>query len=370
MLSVCLIAKNEAENISRAIRSVRDIADEIVVLDTGSSDGTQDIARDAGAVVIPSEWQDDFSAAYNEVISYAKGEWIFQLDCDEELISESHPEIRDRITEPDVLAFSILRDDFYTSNQFSTMYQVRMFRNRPELRFRGRIHHQFRPSLDVIATQLGMRFVESTIRIRHYGYLGEDKTKKLKRAEHLMELELLDRPQQFYFLVELGRTKLALGDSAGVGMLAEAALLACNKASDSKGPQLAILLEHVLAANQLPDGFPIDHHTAREWAGELFPRSIPLLWQIAQADFAHGRFRECADRLRKIIQLRDEDRYDKSSSFDPRIMGDDAELNLAVCLIRLGEFRPATLFLNRLLNSPTRSREARMNLEAIRRFIR
>src|ERR1039458_754836 len=93
-LSVCLITKDEETNIARALRSVKKVADEIVVADTGSTDNTLRIAGDFGAKIFNFVWIDDFSAARNFSISHATKDWILWLDADEELLPESRDELR------------------------------------------------------------------------------------------------------------------------------------------------------------------------------------------------------------------------------------------------------------------------------------
>src|SRR5882724_11685213 len=89
MLSVCFIARNEEKNLPRALASVRGIADEVIVADTGSTDRTVEIAKESGAIVCHFPWCDDFSAARNFAISHARGDWILWMDADEELLPES-----------------------------------------------------------------------------------------------------------------------------------------------------------------------------------------------------------------------------------------------------------------------------------------
>ena len=82
-LSQCMIVKNEEKNIERALSWGKDIVYEQIVVDTGSTDRTVELARAMGAKVYDFEWIDDFAAAKNYAISKASGEWIAFLDADE-----------------------------------------------------------------------------------------------------------------------------------------------------------------------------------------------------------------------------------------------------------------------------------------------
>ena len=88
-LSVCMIVRDEERNLPRCLKSVKSIADEIIVVDTGSQDNTVLVAKELGADVYYFEWCDDFAAARNESLKHATGDWIFQIDADEELLPDS-----------------------------------------------------------------------------------------------------------------------------------------------------------------------------------------------------------------------------------------------------------------------------------------
>src|SRR5205823_1109121 len=83
-LSVCLIVKNEERFLAQSLKSVREIAQQIVVVDTGSTDRTVEIAKEFGAEVHSFTWCDDFSAARNVALEHATGDWVLALDADEE----------------------------------------------------------------------------------------------------------------------------------------------------------------------------------------------------------------------------------------------------------------------------------------------
>jgi len=373
-LSVCLIAKNEEKNIERALRSVEGVADEIVVTDTGSTDRTVEIAT-RSARVEHFTWTDDFSAARNYCNSQARGEWILMLDADEELRAESRDELRRCLDCDEALAFTVLREDLVDANhpdRFTLMLHTRLFRSRPEIRLIGHIHHQFTPPLSEIAVRTGLDVLHSGIRLRHYGYAEGNKRAKLERAARLMELDLLDQPGQFYYLVELGRTYLALGDARGERLFVAAAQMVSRGDQDALGGggMLATLLEHVLACDKLPEGFPLTRSDARRIALDRFPTAVPLLWQIARHEFRRSRFDECCRLLENIVTLGTTETYNKLVSFDPCIMGDDLLLNLGVCYTRLAQLDRAEQCFRRLLQSETRAKQARDNLRQLRRLRR
>ncbi|EAX46948.1 glycosyl transferase, family 2 [Thermosinus carboxydivorans Nor1] len=178
-LSLCIIVKNEEHCLARCLKSVANIADEIVVVDTGSTDNTVNVAREHGARVFFYEWEDDFAAARNYAISKAQGDWLLVLDADEELSS---------VTRQELLAFmrQTPAEGYYfricsyldESGSMVDDYVVRLFKNLPEYRFVGTIHEQIAGTILSCNEGGGLAFVPFTI--RHYGYCRQEIEHKRK----------------------------------------------------------------------------------------------------------------------------------------------------------------------------------------------
>jgi hypothetical protein len=372
-LSVSLIARNEERNLARALASVVDVADEAIVTDTGSTDRTVEIARQFGAVVTHFTWIDDFAAARNHGNGLATGDWVFMLDADEELLPESRDTLADCLKREDVIAFTVARQDLQVADRtdlFSEMWQLRLFRNRPDLRMSGRIHEHFTDELLTIAKRERLTIAESNVRIRHYGYVASLRAEKNRRAAHLLELELTESPRDFYYLVELVRTLLALDDPRAQQYLLEAGRMVVDGGPRVGGGPLALLLELVLAHPHLPRDFPLSRAKAREIALATFPNAVPLLWHIAGEHNRRGEFSECAKLLERILSLAEAHTYDHLLSFNPAIMGDDARLNLGACYVRLGQLVKAKQCFRQLLESKSRAKEAAENLRAVEQLQR
>jgi tetratricopeptide (TPR) repeat protein len=169
-----MIVKNESAVIARCLASVRDFADEIVVVDTGSSDDTAMIAERAGAKVVQSDWRDDFSYSRNISISHATGEWILWLDGDDVVPASSAPLINSMKREAADKVFGFIVKNEKPGNTGSEFMQARMFPNRNDIRFERRIHEQMMPS----ALRLGLRLVDSAAVIEHHGYADAEKVKE------------------------------------------------------------------------------------------------------------------------------------------------------------------------------------------------
>jgi len=374
-LSICLITKNEEKNIGRALRSVKKIAGEIIVADTGSIDKTVEIATGLGAQVHSFPWIDDFSAARNFAISHAHSDWVFWLDADEELLPESQNEVLQCLQRRDALAHLVLRLDLQREDESdygTEMWQLRLFRRCDDLKFQGRCHPDFRPSIDAVAKARGQHVYQSNIRLRHYGYLEEFKKSKLDRAAKLLKLELDDRPGQIYYEIEYGRTLLLLGDETGHAVLREATTRMLEKQHEGTAPLplAGALIEYLLVTPREKSQCLLDTTQLHELAERWFPNAAPLLWLRAQNEFQAQNFEAASRLLERLVRLGRKGTYDKSTSFDPRIIGDDAVLNLAVCYIRLGKLLEAEPLLRRLLSSPTLGAQAKQNLDAVRELRR
>jgi hypothetical protein len=374
-LSVCLIARNEEAALPRAIQSVRTVADEIIVADTGSYDRTAEVASDSGAKVCHFAWCEDFSAARNFVISQAHGDWIFWLDADEELLPGSVDTLRACIARTDALAWFVRRQDLDRADRpelYSVMWQLRLFRRREDLRFQGRCHPHFQPTISQIEQQTGLRVDYSDVNLRHYGYVGELRESKLRRGARLMELELRERPDQLYYLIEYGRTLLRLGDERGHEILRQATAQMLYHANEEHAPMpmVAQLLEYLLElpADRWPGSLKPDQ--VNDLAQRWFPDSPPLIWIQARRAAEAGRIDESERRLRQLVRMGIDRSYDQWISFDPRIVGCDAKLNLAVCLVRQRKLRDAQSIFTQLLNDPDRAGEARHYLQIIEEFLR
>ena len=98
-LSACVITKNEEENIGTWLTSMKKIADEMIVVDTGSTDRTVEMAKEAGARVFHHAWQNDFAAAKNCALEKAKGDWILFLDADEYFSPQTIAKVRPLLLE-------------------------------------------------------------------------------------------------------------------------------------------------------------------------------------------------------------------------------------------------------------------------------
>jgi glycosyltransferase involved in cell wall biosynthesis len=207
LLSLCLIVRDEADCIGDCLKSAVPYVDETIVVDTGSSDETPEIATQLGAKVFHHPWEMDFAKARNFSLEKACGEWILYLDADERLDPASGPLLRDLLNDPEAEGYFLLELNYFTENweqDFAPHITPRLFRNRPEYRFTGRIHEMLHP--DIFQQKIHLFKNAYHIRIHHYGYMIRNPKLpgKISRNLELLQEEIAVHPDDPFTCFNLG----------------------------------------------------------------------------------------------------------------------------------------------------------------------
>lgn len=196
-LSACVIVKDEEKNIGQWLQCMGKLADEIIVVDTGSTDATREIVKKSGASLYDFPWQQDFAAAKNHALSKAKGKWIAFLDADEYFSEQSMQRIPMVLKEldPQVKVAGIMcrlvNIDVQDKDKFiGATVQVRLFRNLSSLRYQGRIHEAL-----TIPKNRTVELVRE-IEIIHTGYSASVVQRKLRRNLELLQQKITDNDNQ------------------------------------------------------------------------------------------------------------------------------------------------------------------------------
>ena len=222
-LSLCAIVKNEESLIPQSLKSVKDVVDEIVILDTGSTDRTVDIAKEFGARVYHFEWCNDFAAARNEALNYVQGKWVLVLDADEVLTRAIVPEIKQAIASEYHLVINLVRKEVGASQSPYSLVS-RLFRNHPEIRFSRPYHAMVDDSVQSLLPREPYWQVVSlsTVAIEHYGYQpgAIAALDKYTRARQAMEGYLKHHPNDAYVCSKLGALYVQINQvSEGIELL-------------------------------------------------------------------------------------------------------------------------------------------------------
>jgi len=218
-ISSCLIAKNEAANIGRCLESVKSISDEIIVVDTGSTDNTVEIAKSFGAKVYFYEWDNNFSSAKNYALDKASGDWIIFLDADEYFDAKTRKILVDTLKkildeqEYDALLCRMINTDGYNGKKLSENPTVRIFRGNRDIRYKGAVHEQL-VKQDKNVKIIHMK--DLPLIIYHTGYSSNLLPEKTKRNLKILEDEVKNNiiTNQTYYHISAMHSNLNNYDEA------------------------------------------------------------------------------------------------------------------------------------------------------------
>jgi hypothetical protein len=328
-VSATLIVRDEAAVLGDCLLALRDLVDEIVVVDTGSRDASRQIALDYGALVFDFPWQDDFSAARNHALDRATGDWALYIDADERVRGIDRVALRAQLDDPGLVACTVR---FHPRTGFTAYPEHRLFRRDGRIRFAGVIHETMLPAIRVLVAAGVGRIGSSGLTIDHIGYDG-DQGHKLDRNERLLRKQIAADPRRTYLWWHLGtverdRGRLAAAEAAwarGVALVRELAV---------PGPEDAMcfieLVKLGLARSE-------DALALIAEAKLAFPGNWMLRWLKGKALVAAGRDAEALSVFEPLSQV-DADTLISPVAFDRRLFGPWAFAEMGHCAFRLKRF--------------------------------
>lgn len=208
-ISVCIITKNEAHNLEKCLQSIRPYPFEIVVVDTGSTDNSKDIATKYADKVVDFTWVDDFSAARNFSVSQASHNMILVLDTDEYITDIDLDEIYS-LMEANPRAIGLIkRIDYFEAGEMRRSQEVRVDRlfNRKYYHYVNPIHECLQP-----IGKIDLETYNIPLTADHTGYLGtqEELDAKSLRDIRLLEKQLESEPDNPYLYFQIGQSYLVM----------------------------------------------------------------------------------------------------------------------------------------------------------------
>ncbi len=332
MLSGALIVRDESRVLSECLASIRDVVDEIVVVDTGSVDDSVEIARRYGARVIHHPWRDDFAQARNAALDAARGEWILYIDADERLSGGDRASVEQLLTGAPEVAFRLL----LAPDLVSTPYlEYRLWRQDPRVRFEGQIHEKVTPAIAAVAESDGRPISDCELLLTHVGYEGDQVHKHLRNLP-LLRAELPREPDNLFNRHHLARVLRGLGqDQEAAQVLADAVDAARRRPFD----QLGALVFTDLIRLRRERGEDVAALLAE--ARTLYPDNKLLWWIEATVRMADGRYLEALALLDRLLAVDLAALPAEGPAYDARIFGEFANEARGACLFRLGRYAQA-----------------------------
>ncbi len=334
-ISACLIVKNEEKFLPHCLESIKNAVDEIIIVDTGSTDRTVEIAESFGAKVYHHPWRNSFSEARNHSISYAVCDWILQIDADESLEQADIP-----------LLHSLIRTSVHNAilvaiystlpGGLSKHYFTRIFR-RGKGRFEGIVHNQL--VFEGCALQ-------SEIRIQHYGYNlpGSEMQKKYKRSGDLLRQQLAEDPNNAFVLANLIRNYRNEGNYDKVIELCEMGLqnLTLRKDVTAINHKQRIYIDLIYARIHKKQ-FDEAAATCKDAINET-PDSLDVLFAMGEIFLKKEAYEEGLNTFKKYLVAKEKE--SKNPAFNLYIVDSyayehKAYNNIGICYDRLGRFAEA-----------------------------
>jgi len=306
-LSLCMIVRDEEQMLPRCLAAAAPAVDEIIVVDTGSTDATVDIAKSFGATVIEFPWTGSFSDARNVSFDAATSDWVIYLDADEILVTEDIEQLR-------ALTGRTWREAFYLTETSYTgelgdgaamvNNALRVFRNRPEYRFKDRLHEQIAHTLP---TYIPGRVEQTAVRVTHYGYLGavrDAKEKSLRNVE-LLRKQAAESPKTPFLHFNLGSEYIVAGNlPAAVEELRTARTLLTQEGGLTRCEYAPSLFTRLVMVLRMCGRMSEAHATADEGL-ELFPQHTDLVLAQGRIAQTQGEIDQAVALYRRCLEMGD-----------------------------------------------------------------
>ncbi len=331
-LSLCMIVRDNAEVLEPCLSSIYPWVDELVVVDTGSRDGTRDIARRYGARVYEFPWCDDFSAARNESLRHARGRWIFWMDSDDTISAENGRRLRDlslQSAPPSLMGYVLqvhCPGGREPHSSVTAVDHIKLILNHPGIRFEGRIHEQVLPSI----RRIGADVAFTDVFVVHSGSDPSPQGRRIKQARdlRLLELDLLDRPDHPFVLFNLGMTCVDAERYAEAVTWLRRSIAAAGPGESHLRKAHALLVESLARLNRKDEAAQ-----ACQAALDEFPLDAELLFHRGVAAYDLNDDALAVSCFQKVIDNRDPRHF---SSVDQSLFTYKVRHNQALAQQRLG----------------------------------
>ena len=228
-ISLCMITKNEEKYLGQCLNSVKDVVDEIIIVDTGSTDKTKAIAKKFDAKILDFKWADDFSAARNESLKHAAKDWVLVLDADEVIEKKDLEKIKSLVENDSEFAGFQLEQRSYINNFFEGAlkndsdfdlakkypsyipnFLVRLFKNTLGIKFKYRIHEIVEDTMK----EKNLKYKKTDVILHHFGSLKDGKVidEKSQQYSKIILKQLEEEPENLRYNYQAARMYLGKND--------------------------------------------------------------------------------------------------------------------------------------------------------------
>jgi len=360
-LTVCLITKNEERFLDRCLESIRDIAQQIIVMDTGSTDRTVEIAQQHGVEVFSFAWCDDFSAARNAALERATGDWILMLDADEELLPDQREKLRKLMQGVSAMAFRLPMIDEGREEE-GVSYVPRLFRNAPGLFYTGCVHEHVFLSVEVRRQEWGLSNKLGDATLLHHGYTAEVMQSRGKSARNLKLLQkaLGKSPDDPNLLMNLGLELARAGrlqdgiEQYDAAFRALSALPANEVVPEFRETLLTQFCTHLVALKD----FGRVARVLRSPLARTSGLTATLHWLLGLACIESKSFAEGAEQMRQCLATR---KKPALSPVNKNILRGGPNHCLALCLAALKQHDAADQAFRAALQEEPTARPVRLD---------
>jgi tetratricopeptide (TPR) repeat protein len=354
-----MIVRDEERVLPECLRSLDGVVDELVVVDTGSTDRTPEIARDHGARLASFPWRGDFAAARNAALDLARGRWILYIDADERVRGGAGAGLEALLRDEELVALTVL---FRPVTGFTRYRENRLFRNHPRLRFRGVMHESHLPAIAELLAEEGGRVGHSELALDHVGYDG-DLAHKHRRNLPLLRARLAADPGHVYSWTHLGHTLAGLGRR-------EEAVAAWRRGIDvvrERGASTSLDSLPYLALLEAGGAEGEETDALLEEAWKRFPSNPGIAWRRGRALLLAGRPAEAIPLFERLAAVDGETYTAGLIAHDQRLFRVWAHDALGLAWFRLGRYRESARHYRRAeAAEPALDRAARRRLAEAR----
>ena len=334
-----MIVKNEAAFLEGCLVSLDGRVDEVVVVDTGSTDDTVAIAQQHGCVVLHQAWQNDFSRARNLALENARSEWILYIDADERLVCP------DRLTLGTLIPAqgnAAARLRFRPRSDMTAYSELRLFRRDDRIRFTGSMHETMVPAVDLVCASDGLKvaYIDRVL-IEHLGYDGDQSHKHVRNLP-LLEAAIERDPERVYLRYHLGFTLAEIDEHDRARQALAAGVLLAERKKESKRARVeGSMCAQVLASVYLTQDRISDAMKAVEAGLALYPENLALHWMKARCHLAEGQTQLVLSALGPVLAHVGEDFFDRYLAYEKSLFAEDTYGLMGAAYFKAGDVEKA-----------------------------